>query len=60
MNIKGVSKMEVVKVHVRTDGIKYCIVPKKSNIGVGDLVLITNNLNLIKNYKKEEEDGRKK
>lgn len=43
--------MEVMKVRVRTDGIKYIIIPKKSGINSGDFVKI---------IKLEEEDGRRK
>ena len=43
--------MEVKKVLQRTDGIKYIIIPKNSDLNKGDLVLIT---------KMEEKDGRTK
>lgn len=53
--------MEIKKVLLRTDGIKYIIIPKKSEIKAGDLILITNNLNLITKFNKEEKnDGRKR
>lgn len=44
---------------IRTDGIKYCIIPKKSKIKAGELVLVTNNLNLINKFK-EDKNGRRK
>ena len=49
--------MEIRKVLIRTDGIKYCIIPKKSKIKEGELILVTNNLNLINKFM-EEEDGK--
>jgi len=51
--------MEIRKVLIRTDGIKYLIVPKKSEIEPGELVLITNNLKLINKFMEEEKHGRK-
>ena len=45
------SEMEVRKILIRTDGIKYIIIPKKSNLNAGDFVKV---------IKLEEEDGRKK
>lgn len=50
--------MEVKKVLLRKDGIKYLIIPKKSNIKEGQQVLITNNMKLITKFL-EAEDGRK-
>ena len=50
--------MEVKRVLDRGDGVKMVVIPKKSDIKVGDLVLITNNMKLINRYK-EEEDGRR-
>jgi len=50
--------MEIRKVLIRTDGIKYLIVPKKSKIKEGELVLVTNNLKLITKFM-EEENGKK-
>lgn len=52
--------MEVRKVLLRKDGIKMAIIPKKSKINAGDLVLITNNLSMINKFKKEEENARRK
>jgi len=46
--------MEIRKVLERKDGIKMVIIPKKSIIKKGDLVLITNNLNLINKFKIED------
>jgi len=43
--------MEVKKVLVRKDGVKYIIVPKNSKLNVGDLI------KLIK-IEKEDEDGK--
>lgn len=51
--------MEIRKVLLRTDGIKYVVIPKKSLIKSGDQVLITNNLNLINKFTKEEKNGEK-
>ena len=51
--------MEIRKVLIRTDGIKYLIIPKKSEIKEGELVLITNNLKLVNKFM-EEENGRKR
>lgn len=44
---------EIKKVLVRKDGIKYLIIPKLSNLNVGDYVAITK-VNM------EETDGRKR
>ena len=46
--------MEIRKVLIRTDGIKYLIIPKKSKIKDGELVLVTNNLKLISKFMEEE------
>jgi len=46
--------MEIRKVLIRTDGIKYLIIPKKSKIKAGELVLVTNNLKLITKFMEEE------
>lgn len=43
--------MEIKKVLIRKDGIKYVIIPKNSKIKEGDTVLITNNLNLINKFR---------
>lgn len=51
--------MEIKTVLIRTDGIKYLIIPKKSKIEAGERVLITNNLKLINKFM-EAENGRKK
>ena len=51
--------MEIRKVLIRSDGIKYLIIPKKSKIKEGDLVLITNNLSMINKYQEEEKNDRK-
>lgn len=42
--------MEIRKVLIRKDGIKYIIIPKKSTLKAGDFVRV---------IKLEEEDGRK-
>jgi hypothetical protein len=47
------SEMEIRKVLIRTDGIKYIIIPKKSNLKAGDFVKV------IK-LEENEDDGRKK
>ena len=49
--------MEIRTVLVRKDGIKHVFIPKKSDIQGGDKVLITNNLNLITKFLKEEKNG---
>lgn len=53
--------MEIKKVLIRKDGIKYIIIPKQSSINAGDLVVISNNLNLVNKFKTEESNvkGRK-
>lgn len=50
--------MEIKKVLVRKDGIKYVIIPKNSKINGGDTVLITNNLSIINKLKQEEKNVR--
>lgn len=50
--------MEIRKVLIRTDGIKYLIIPKKSKIKEGELVLVTNNLKLVNKFM-EEENGKR-
>lgn len=52
--------MEVKKVLGRKDGVKMIIVPKHSKIKKGDLVLITNNLNMINKFQEEEKNDRKR
>ena len=52
--------MEILKVHPRRDGVKYCIIPKASEIQTGDRILVSNNLRLINKFMEEEDDGRKK
>ena len=47
--------MEIRKVLIRTDGIKYLIIPKKSKIKKGELVLVTNNLKMVNKFIEEEE-----
>ena len=49
--------MEVKKVLQRKDGVKMIIIPKKSKIKRGELVLITNNLKLINKFQTEEKNG---
>lgn len=51
--------IEIKNVLIRKDGIKYVIIPKNSKIKEGSPVLITDNLNLINKFKKEEKNGRK-
>ena len=46
--------MEIRKVLIRTDGIKYLIIPKRSKIKEGELVLVTNNLKMISKFIQEE------
>lgn len=50
--------MEIRNVLIRKDGIKYCIIPKKSNIKDGDKILITNNLKLITKFEMEEKNDK--
>ena len=52
--------MELITVLKRTDGVKYLIIPKKSNIQSGQKVLVTNNLKLFNKILKEESNGRQK
>jgi hypothetical protein len=53
--------MEIVKVHIRKDGVKYLIVPKNSKIKSGDFVAMTNDLNLVSKFKMEvKNDGKRK
>ena len=52
--------MEIRTVLKRKDGVKMVFIPKKSNIKESDKVLVTNNLKLINEFIKEEENGRKK
>jgi hypothetical protein len=49
--------MEILRVKIRKDGIKYLIVPKKSKIKQEDLVLVTNNLKLINKFQKEDNEN---
>jgi hypothetical protein len=51
MKIKDVSNVEIRKVLIRNDGIKYVIIPKKSDLSAGDYVRI---------IKLEEENGKRK
>lgn len=46
--------MEIKKVLIRTDGVKYVIIPKDSKIKQGDLVVITNNLSLVNKFRRFE------
>ena len=48
--------MEIKKVLLRTDGVKYIIIPKNSKIKEEQLVLVTNNLNLINKFMQEEKN----
>jgi len=52
--------MEIRTVLIRNDGVKYLIIPKKSVIKSVELVLVTNNLELINKFKQEEKNGRRK
>lgn len=49
--------MEIRTCLERKDGIKMIIIPKRSKIKKGDLVLATNNLRLINKFMKEEKNG---
>lgn len=46
--------IEVRRVLQRKDGVKMTIIPKKSKIKKGELVIISNNLNLINKLKRED------
>jgi len=48
--------VEVCKVLERKDGVKMVIIPKNCNILKGQKVLVTNNLNLINKFLKEEKN----
>jgi len=48
--------MEVLIVHQRSDGVKMVFIPKNCNIKNKDRVLVTNNLNLINKFLKEEKN----
>lgn len=50
----------ITQVHIRKDGIKYLIVPKKSKINSGEYVVVSNNLNMIEKIKREDKNGRGK
>ena len=52
--------MEIKKVLIRKDGIKYVIIPKNSEIKEGERILMTNNLNLINKFIREEKNGKGK
>lgn len=52
--------MEIKKVLIRKDGIKYVIIPKNSEIKEGEMILMTNNLNLINKFIREEKNGKGK
>ncbi len=52
--------MEIRTVLIRTDGVKYLIIPKKSKIKAGTQVLVTDNLKLINKFIKEEKDNGRK
>lgn len=45
---------EILKVRLRTDKIKYLIVPKSAEIYPGEYVVISNNLNMIEEIKARE------
>lgn len=46
---------EILKVHLRSDNIKYIIIPKKSPIQAGEYVMVSNDI--IK--KEEHHDGKR-
>lgn len=48
--------IEVVNVLLRKDGVKMAIIPKKSKINGGDLILVTDNVSLINKFKKEDKN----
>ena len=49
--------VEILKVRRRKDKVKYLIIPKNSKINADDFVVVSNNMNLINKFKKEEENG---
>jgi len=51
--------MEIKRVLVRKDGVKMVIIPKASDIKAGELVLISNSLNLINKFQVEEKNARR-
>ncbi len=48
--------MEIRTVLKRKDGIKFAIIPKRSKIKGGELILITNNLRMINKILDEEKN----
>lgn len=52
--------MEIRKVLVRKDGIKFVIIPKKSEIEPGEHVMVSNDFLLINKFKKEEKNAKKR
>lgn len=52
----AVMKLEVKRVLVRTDGVKYCVIPKNCSIKAGSLILITDNMGLINKFKEAENE----
>jgi len=52
--------MEIREVKERKDGVKYIIIPKKSEIKKEDLVLITKNLKMITKFQTEEKNEDRK
>jgi len=51
--------MELIRVLKRSDGVKYCVIPKHSDINAGEKIVVSNNLKLINKFL-EEENGREK
>ena len=51
--------MEIRKVLERKDGVKLCIIPKKSNINGGDYVVINKVEGEVKNVRRTKEKSRR-
>lgn len=50
----------IVKVAERKDGVKYVIIPKRSKINKEQYVVVSNNMDMLKEIKKGGKDGRRK
>ena len=47
---------EILKVHLRSDAIKYVIIPKSSQIHGGDYVVVSNDMDILKTIKSVKEE----
>jgi len=50
--------LEVLRVKVRKDGVKYLTIPQKSKLNGGQLVLVTDKLGMADKYKKGDKNVR--